>query len=48
MNEHASSLPVASAPAMQAVLDAVFCAGAFGQVPSEEEDVIKMAAKVNP
>ena len=48
MNEHAASVTIgdeATPPSMQLLVDAVLSAGGFGQVPSTEENTVKMASK---
>ena len=48
MNEHSASLAFgdnSKPPSTQKLFDAVLAAGAFGQVPSTDENSVKMAAK---
>ena len=50
MNEHSASISFNAAaagtsPSLQTLVDCVLAAGAFGRVPSAEENAVKMASK---
>ena len=51
MNEHSASISFDAAaaagtfPSLQTLVDCVLAAGAFGRVPSAEENAVKMASK---